>query len=863
MNCFNRLSTRSRFLVAPFIGVVLTLLIFFSSNSIIQKHTDIFKQLHETNLTQVGEIIRTTVLLSKNNEKLEHLLIATETQPDEETSFLNGRDILNDLELLEEQLNKSLGSTHKIINGVDIFEKIRVNFSYYREKSLLAIQLSSFNPNLAKQEYLKANMVLQQLDKWFLILSDFYVKDLTEQSGVVESTLYDQSSLTIFTILLLAVMVFSALFFSRRMSSEIDLVNKSLIGLSKGKKTINLPKQSNDNMHQLYNAVYMFKRSIEQNEKTQEKLSQTIGELTDSKERYINLLNLIPTAIIAINDSQKIVLFNKAAEKILGYDSREIFGKRLEILMPEQYRQFNTQYVEKFKESELDNTLITAIRRTPVTAQKKNGDKIYIEASIAKLQLENENMMTIAVTDVTDRMQAEKEILHKAHYDALTDLPNRFLALDCLNKGLKEARIKNDILAVLFLDLDGFKKINDTLGHETGDKLLIEAGKRLQDVVREGDTVGRLGGDEFIVILYGLMHSVEAVPTVQKLIKQFRKPFEVDDRELILTASVGISSYPEDGDNASELLRKADAAMYSSKDRGRNTSTFFTESMNLAVSRQLTLEEQLHGALKRQEFRLVYQPQIDISSGQIVGAEVLIRWNNNILGEVLPEEFIPIAEHTGLIIPLSQFVLSESLKMLALWQVTHESTFRLAVNLSPRQFRDPNFISFIKKTLRDSGVAANTLELEITEGVLMSGHSFIDDALSSLSKLGIRLAMDDFGTGYSSLSYLRKYSFDTLKIDRSFINDINLSSRNRELVNAIIAMAQALGLEIVAEGVETKTQLKYLAKRNCEYAQGYFFNKPITSEEVTVILERQKRREKRKIIGKEGIKKDQYSELVN
>lgn len=445
--------------------------------------------------------------------------------------------------------------------------------------------------------------------------------------------------------------------------------------------------------------------------------------------------------------------------------------------------------------------------------------------------------MAFAITDVTDRIQAENEILHKAHYDALTNLPNRFLALDLLERSLAEAARNQNTLAVFFLDLDGFKKINDTLGHETGDKLLVEAGKRLRAVIGEQDTVARLGGDEFIVMLPGLDCSDDAIPVAEKLLEQFRTPFEVNDRELILTSSVGISAFPEDGDSASELLRKADSAMYSSKKTGRNTYTFFTESMNRGASRELALEEQLHGALKRQEFRLMYQLQVDVKSGAIIGAEALVRWHNHLLGDVSPEEFIPIAEHTGLIIPLGQFILTESLRMVTHWQAIYGSDFRIAVNLSPRQFRDPNLIGFIRQSLQTSGVSAETVELEITEGVLMSGHSFIDEALRDLSNLGIRLAMDDFGTGYSSLSYLRRYSFDTLKIDRSFIKDIAVSTASRELVTAIIAMGHALGLEIVAEGVETTQQLNFLAKRNCKYAQGYLFNQPVTASQVTEKLE--------------------------
>jgi len=280
--------------------------------------------------------------------------------------------------------------------------------------------------------------------------------------------------------------------------------------------------------------------------------------------------------------------------------------------------------------------------------------------------------------------------------------------------------------------------------------------------------------------------------------------------------------------------------MYHAKELGRNTYSYFTESMNEEVSRRLTLEEQMHGALDRCEFWLLYQPQIDISSGNLIGVEALLRWSNPVLGEVFPDEFIPIAEHSGLIVSLGQFVITEALAMTNLWQLNHDSRFRVAVNLSPRQFRDPSLVGFIEQALHRSGVSVNSLELEITEGVLMSGHSFIDDALIALGKLGVGLAMDDFGTGYSSMSYLRQYPFDILKIDRSFINDITVDPADRELVNAIIAMAHSLGLKVVAEGVETKAQLDHLAEHGCEFAQGYYFSKPVSAKEITNVLKRKK-----------------------
>ena len=831
------LSLRSRFLVAPLIGIVLTIVLYVANNTITRSHADLIQQLYESNLPQVSEISRVAVLLTDSHSSLSLLLNTAVDEQDEERIYLQGREILNNLHKLEAQLNRSIGSTRNvIIKHVNIFEQIQLAFSHYREQVIHTIELSTVNPQLAHQEINSANHVLKRLNVLFLTLSEHYEKNLSEQSKQLESSLDDHVTETIFSILMLLAMILSALYFSKQMSSDMDNVNKALITLSEGKKNIHLLDKADPYMQKLHSVVYKFKQTLEKNEEQQSHLTKIIDELTDSRERFYNLLDLTPTAIITINHSQNIVMFNKAAEKIFGYDSREITGQPMDILIPDQYRKHHDINVRNFENDDID--FIPAMKRNAVTALKKNGEQFYIEASIAKLSLANEALMTVAITDITERMQAEEKILRQAHFDALTKLPNRFLSLDRLSQQIKESQRNQESVALLFLDLDDFKKVNDSLGHETGDKLLIEAANRLQDTVRTGDTVGRLGGDEFIIILPSLINSADAGAMASHLISQFIKPFKIENRELILTASIGISIFPEDGKNSSELLRNADSAMYHSKELGRNTYSYFTEAMNLNVSRRLTLEEQMHGALDRGEFWLLYQPQVSVDSGNIIGTEALLRWTNPVLGDVYPDEFIPIAEHTGLIIAIGQFVLTEALNMTRQWQKDSNKNFRIAVNLSPRQFREPNLVSFVEKTIKESGMSASLLELEITEGVLMSGHNFIDEALTSLAELGVGLAMDDFGTGYSSLSYLRRYSFDTLKIDRSFINDITLDPDDRELVNAIVAMAHGLGLKVVAEGVETEAQFEHLASQGCEFVQGYFFSKPVKPEKISELLDK-------------------------
>jgi diguanylate cyclase (GGDEF)-like protein/PAS domain S-box-containing protein len=539
-----------------------------------------------------------------------------------------------------------------------------------------------------------------------------------------------------------------------------------------------------------------------------------------------------PVSVVISDTDGKIEFVNTAFEHITGYSPSEATGMDLLYL--------NSDGVAHNHDKEIWQTLSSGKEwQGELLSRKKNGEIFWEQCHYAPV-LDDEGQIShyLAVKeDITVRKQQEMQILQQAHFDSLTDLPNRFLSLDRLSQLLSEAERNDEKVALLFLDLDDFKKINDTLGHETGDKLLVEAAARIQSSLRSGDTVGRLGGDEFLVLLGGLNDAIDARPITEKLLSSFKDPFRINGRELIQATSIGVAIYPDDGDNASELLRKADSAMYHAKEQDRNTYSYFTEAMNRDVSRRLALEEQMHGALGRGEFEVHYQPKIEIESGRIIGCEALLRWNNTALGNVSPAEFVPIAEQTGLIVPIGRFVLDEALANAAIWQKSYDADFHIAVNFSPCQFRDPQMIGNLNEVIQQNSVTRGSLELEITEGVLLAGHSYIDDLLAELKNIGVSIAMDDFGTGYSSMSYLRKYPFDVLKIDRSFIVDITVDQADRELINAAIAMAHGLNLKVVAEGVETDGQLHYLKKQGCDYAQGYLFSKAVSAEDLTAMLD--------------------------
>jgi len=575
-----------------------------------------------------------------------------------------------------------------------------------------------------------------------------------------------------------------------------------------------------------FNAMTVSREAAEQ------ELLNSQKSLTDSEAKFRGVLESSAHGVLLCNQQGDIVLLNPAILRMTGYREEELLGQQIEILIPAQFtrhHEHRNRYI-KSPDSRLMGGGIDLYLR------HKSGSETPVDISLSPVEVAGGTMVAAMVQDIAERKSSEEKILHQAHFDNLSGLPNRFLSLDRLAQLIVDAERNDDLVAVLFLDLDDFKKINDSLGHEAGDKLLVEAASRLNDVVRSGDTVGRLGGDEFIILLGNLDTAADARPIAENIINNFRKAFRIDERELMMTISVGIAVFPTDGNNASELLRNADSAMYHSKDLGRNTYTYFTDEMNRDISRRFSLEEQMHGALERGEFEVFYQPQINLTTNKIMGAEALLRWNNPALGQVSPVEFIPIAEQTGLIIAIGQFVLQQALSQTAQWRQEKHKDFRIAVNLSPRQFRDVELIPSIEEAIAKYCVPSHCLEMEITEGVLMSGHSYINDALTALSQLGVNIAMDDFGTGYSSLSYLRNYPFNVLKVDRSFVNDIIVDEADRELTNAAIAMAHALKLKVVAEGIETSEQLAALKEMDCDYGQGYLFSRPVPANEFTELL---------------------------
>jgi len=442
---------------------------------------------------------------------------------------------------------------------------------------------------------------------------------------------------------------------------------------------------------------------------------------------------------------------------------------------------------------------------------------------------------------------ARQSLDYMAHFDALTDLPNRTLLKDRIQQAISHAQRNSGMVGLLFLDLDNFKVVNDSLGHTLGDVLLKNVAQRISDCLREGDTAARLGGDEFIVMLPDMSDTQDAAKVASKILESLAIPLHIDQHEIFVSVSIGISIYPSNSNNMDGLLAEADGAMYHAKKQGKNNYQFFTPEMNHSAQQYMKLEKHLRRALQQNEFVLFYQPQVEVESGRIIGMEALIRWFSPDLGLVDPGDFIPLAEETGLIVPIGAWVLKTACTQANHWQ--HSGMpIRVAVNLSSRQFHQAQnkqltqhpLLDAVLNALDETGLPPDLLELEITEGILMHHLDSTMEILDTIKNRGVRLSVDDFGTGYSSLSYLKRFPIDTLKIDKSFVNDITTDPSDKAIVAAISAMAQQLKLEVIAEGVETEAQLAFLRELRCHYVQGYYFSKPLPADETLLLLQRGK-----------------------
>jgi diguanylate cyclase (GGDEF)-like protein/PAS domain S-box-containing protein len=554
------------------------------------------------------------------------------------------------------------------------------------------------------------------------------------------------------------------------------------------------------------------------------------------KERAQVTLNSIGDAVACTDSSGNVTFLNLVAAKLTGWSLQEAAGRP----MTEVFRILDTTNREVIP-NPTDRTVrenqIVPLRENSILI-RRDGFEIPIEDSIAPIH-DGEGQPAGAVIvfrDVSVARAMALQMAHSAQHDFLTGLPNRMLLNDRINQAITLARRHMRHVAVLFLDLDGFKHINDSLGHPTGDKLLQSIAKRLVGCVRASDTVSRQGGDEFVVLLSEVQLSEDAAVTAKRILQAVAAPHSIGQHDLHVTASIGVSVYPDDGLDTDTLIKNADTAMYQAKENGRHGFQFFKPAMNARAVERHFIEEGLRRALERQEFELYYQPKVNLTTGAITGAEALIRWLHPTRGLVSPIDFIPVAEDCGLILPIGAWVLREACRQAQAWIDAGLPAMTMAVNVSAMEFRDKNFMASLIAILAETGFDPRSLELELTESVLMKHAAATAIILRTLRESGIRVAVDDFGTGYSSLSYLQKFPIDAVKIDQSFIRQISTAGDDTTIVKAVIGMARGLKLRVIAEGVETQEEAAFLRAYRCEEAQGYFFSRPVPAQQFAMFL---------------------------
>ncbi|MFI5116544.1 MAG: EAL domain-containing protein [Terriglobales bacterium] len=567
-----------------------------------------------------------------------------------------------------------------------------------------------------------------------------------------------------------------------------------------------------------------------------EQVTARTAELSQAEEKYRAIFEDAVVGIFQITPEGRPLSINRALAQMYGYDSPEQFLAGVPNMVDQLF-------VNRERMKELKRRLAAegVVRSVELEAYDKDRTKKWVLVNLRAVRDADGNILLYegTVEDVTDRKVAEERVQFLAYYDALTGLHNRTFLRQVLAKALAGIRRQDQKIAVLFLDLDRFKIINDSLGHSFGDLLLQQVAERLKRCVREEDTVARVGGDEFLIVLAALKSATEATIAADRILNGMAAEFLVEEQHINVTCSIGVSIFPEHGMDGETLIKNADAAMYCAKEKGRNTFQFFTEDMNTQVVERLTLENSLRLALQRKELFLVYQPQMEIASGMIVGVEALLRWQHPERGLVPPDKFIRVAESSGLIMPIGEWVLREACSQVRKWQDEGLLAVPVAVNVSAVQFRQGNFLTVIKKVLSETGLSPEYLELELTESTLLSNVNVMFPMLEELRTMGLKLAIDDFGTGYSSLSYLRQFPVSKLKIDRSFVQDIVLNSDDAAITAAIISMAKGLNLKVIAEGVETGAQMAFLRVHQCDQIQGYYFSRPLTADKVAEKLAEQ------------------------
>ena len=600
-----------------------------------------------------------------------------------------------------------------------------------------------------------------------------------------------------------------SLLFSSGINERLGKLQENALRLAAG-KDLRIPMGGSDEISQLDRVFHEMAR-----------------QLATASQRERAIIENVMDVVCSVDETGRFTRVSPASVKTWGYRPEELVGRSLRSIVSPQDAGRTEDMLARVREGE------SALDFENRCAHR-NGAVVPMTWSVS--WSESERRMFCVARDITERKRNEAQILHQAYHDILTDLPNRILFRDRLNRALAQARRNQQTMAVMFLDLDRFKLVNDSLGHEAGDEALKEIAVRLTSCLRRSDTVARVGGDEFTILLASVSHAEDAGKVAQKILDSLDKPWHWNGKQVHVTGSIGISLYPEDAEDPDTLIRNADTAQYRAKVTRPSSYQFYTASMTESAQERLSIETNLRQALDLGELTLAYQPQVDIGSGKIIGMEALLRWHNPELGDVPPDKFIPAAEDLGLIVPIGYWVLHEACRQNKAWQDAGLAPIRIAVNISVRQFQQSDVYAMVNEVLADTGLQPSYLELEITESSAIASNDTCIATLKHLQNMGVTISIDDFGVGYSSLSYLTALPFDKLKIDPSFVKNLGADAHSEAIVTSIISLARSLDRQVVAEGVETAAQLEFLESRSCDARQGFLFSRALAPDKMTQML---------------------------
>ena len=762
----------------------------------------LYRVIHETNKDELISIKDNEI--SQQYEVIDNALLVLESSVSEYPDLLAKVMSLHSLtDLLLMQLITDKDSVYN-----DKVESLIHHTALKLQKEKIQIAIGTMQKSLS---------VLTQM-------SDAISKQAVEETRTVTENVL--RAIVIICFLAIIISIIGALILLLRIDSPLHKLRSVVSALSRGRLDARV-ETGGMAKDEFLSLAEDFNRFAFTNQMMIETLSRKKVELKDSESKAHAILENALVGIVHLKD-RKFVSVNKKFEEMFGYSRDEIVDVNTSMIF-NSYHDYEEVGVDAYEALERGED-----HHSEWNVKRNDGSVFWCAISAKLIDKDAAEKGSIWLyEDISERKKNEDQLRYLANYDTLTQLPNRAFFHSQLEEDLDKARKEKTELAVMFIDLDRFKQINDSLGHDAGDLLLQEVAKRLKYCVRGSDTVARLGGDEFTIILTELANHAGVEFVAGKILASLNKPVILGEEEVAASPSIGISIFPDDGDNITALVKNADAAMYHAKAAGRNNYQYYSEDMNAASHERMMMENRLRNAIENDEFILYYQPQIDSFSRKVIGYEALIRWQNKELGLVSPADFIPLLEESGLIVPVGEWVLRTACQQVVYWHQQGRENIKMSVNLSAKQFQQGNLVELVDSILQETKLHPQFLDLEITETVFMEGSENSQQMLHELHELGVRISLDDFGTGYSSLAYLKRFPIDVIKIDRSFVSDILEDKNDAAICMAIIDIAQRLDLEVVAEGVETMEQYEYLKKHQCHTIQGFLFGRPLPAEEIS------------------------------